>query len=142
MPKKVKYLLLFILVFVGLALIVGNQVWSQSSCGNIGNFAEAIFDDGEIKVMYDSCTGDINYVCFECSSTSGSIDPPYDENCGQGPCGTGYVQGQEKVLYLCTTDTSPTDSDCRRIENVGPGTGCACYGSPGCIIVRGKAYCY
>ena len=126
MPKKVKYLLFFITVLAGLAFIVGNQIWA-SDCDPAGNFGQAVFDTGQIKIIYNSCNGDILKVCGSCDS---------GEGCGTDPdCGPGYIAGTEAVLYLKPT----SDSSARLITNVGPGTGCVCYSSRE-ICVRGKCY--
>jgi hypothetical protein len=129
MPKKGKYLLLFILLLAGLALIVGNQISAQASCVT-GTFAEAVFDNGEIKITYDTCTGDVTHVCF------------YDAGAKGGPCGDDYTEGEEVVLYICP-DNGNGGADltsCQMMTNVGPGTGCACYGSPGEVCYRGRCW--
>ena len=128
MPKKVKYLLFFVTVLAGLALIVGNQIWAQSGCDPAGNFGQAVFDDGQIKIIYNSCNGDILKTCFSCAD-----EEPFCNTDIQ--CGPGYAPGVETVLYLKPTSGSAP----RLITNVGPGTGCVCYSSRE-ICVRGKCY--
>jgi len=121
MPKKVKCLLFFITIFAGAVLIAGNQVWAQ--CADTGNFAEAIFDSQFVKIIYDPCTGD---VLATCGRNEGYTDPV---------CGENWEAG---TLTTRTIRPTPT-SAARLITNVGPGTGCVCYGS--CeVYVRGKCY--
>ena len=131
MPKKVKFILLFISVFAGVALIAGNQAWAQSDCENAGSFQQAVFDVGDIKIVYNSCTGEVITPCYRCST---------GENCGAEPCGAGYEPGTQKVLYLKPNPTLYPD-DIRLITNVGPGTGCVCYGSCPCCV-GGRCWSY
>ena len=127
MPKKVKFVLLFLSVFAWLALISGNQVWSED-CGPIGNFAEAIFDEGNVKIVYDPCNGDISAVCKPVSS-----DPDPND-----VCGNGWEPAPQTTLTI-DPDGEGTEA-ARLISNVGPGTGCVCYVNPPYVIVRGKVY--
>jgi hypothetical protein len=122
MQKRAKVVLLFTLVLVGCALFFSGQV--EAVCTG-GSFSEVTFDGGTVKVTFDPCTGEVLDILFRQAD------------------GT-YAPGYTKTLYICPENPTAGGfpGDCQLVTNVGPGTGCTCYGSPPCFTIGQRTTCY